>query len=95
VYLLSANVPAARLDGVDRHAEGDRDANEAGSKPKAAWVPGVHRIRDGPDSGKTTTQLLQMTAEGRSFEIRFWVGGPGFEPGASRSRNLRSSVHRD
>src|SRR5205809_998232 len=33
-------------------------------------------------------------ARNRRFEYRL-VGGPGFEPGASRSRNLGSLVHRD
>jgi len=28
------------------------------------------------------------------FEFKIVVGGPGFEPGASRSRNLGGLVHR-
>jgi hypothetical protein len=30
-----------------------------------------------------------------AMRIQILVGGPGFEPGASRSRNLRGLVHRE
>src|SRR5438034_3169239 len=45
------------------------------------------------------TQGLHGCPDPRRVQIRnLWsakVGGPGFEPGASRSRNLGSLVHRD
>jgi hypothetical protein len=35
-----------------------------------------------------------LSAAAPESEIRFVVGGPGFESGASRSRNLGGFVHR-
>src|SRR5260370_3193850 len=37
----------------------------------------------------------RIQAQEYKSEFRTLVGGPGFEPGASRSRNLSGPVHRD
>jgi hypothetical protein len=37
----------------------------------------------------------RIQAQEHQSEFRTLVGGPGFEPGASRSRNLSGLVHRD
>jgi hypothetical protein len=37
----------------------------------------------------------QKSAKVADFELAILVGGPGFEPGASRSRNLGCLVHGD
>jgi hypothetical protein len=37
----------------------------------------------------------RIQAQEHWSEFRLLVGGPGFEPGASRSRNLGGLVHRE
>jgi len=41
-----------------------------------------------------TFRGLDWGAAAITFEFEKMVGGPGFEPGASRTRNLRGFVHR-
>ena len=43
----------------------------------------------------TRVLAISVTVADPSIRIQKWSGGPGFEPGASRSRNLGCLVYRD